>query len=87
MFQYILCFGSSLLLSLYLSTTKIVSIHPMFRFKLYPNPCIALQKYVSIHPMFRFKSLPLVSPKKSKNVSIHPMFRFKVVFHLCLDQK
>jgi len=78
-FQYILCFGSSNITKILIFICIIVSIHPMFRFKIFINDTCFVCFRVSIHPMFRFKEKDMEQIQKEHiGVSIHPMFRFKV---------
>ena len=54
-----------------------ISIHHMFRFKLYSPVVLILWSSISIHHMFRFKCAEFVTKLLNSDISIHHMFRFK----------
>ena len=56
---------------------RMVSIHPMCRFKHLIKCYPIFIKLVSIHPMCRFKSFAEAIFVFTTKVSIHPMCRFK----------
>ena len=59
------------------SSTHLVSIHPMCRFKRFLVALSNFVAFVSIHPMCRFKYLSIYFTPYLNLVSIHPMCRFK----------
>ena len=81
LFQYILCFGSSMAKKVWKEdgfqgfNTSYVSVQAWM-----DTRQIRIKKQVSIHPMFRFKDDFCNREDALYLVSIHPMFRFKTIF-------
>jgi len=77
MFQYILCFGSSIKLRTDLIYKMKFQYILCFGSSMRECKITVKSIYVSIHPMFRFKTNRQSKNFIYNNVSIHPMFRFK----------
>ena len=53
-FQYILCYGSTIIILIFMFWLLTISIHPMLRFNFFIKNPSKINKFISIHPMLRF---------------------------------
>ena len=60
-FQYILCYGSTVIALAFFTCGINISIHPMLRFNLTARRKVPSNLLISIHPMLRFNKIEFIS--------------------------